>query len=70
MESNTGVGGATTGEVTFSSSELTAGQWLSLEIPLSDFSGSLDFANVGQVFFVSDASISNIYVDNVYFYSE
>ncbi|RNC84262.1 MAG: carbohydrate-binding protein [Winogradskyella sp.] len=43
--------------------------WLSLDIPLSSFSGAVDFSSIGQLFFVSDGTISDIWVDNVYFYS-
>lgn len=70
IESNTGVGGTSGGSFTINGSDFTTEEWLSLDIPLSDFSGSIDFGNVGQLFFVSDGTISNIFVDNVYFYSE
>jgi len=70
IESNTGAGNPAGGSVTISGSEFTSEEWLSLDIPLSNFSGSIDFANVGQIFFVSDGTISNIFVDNVYFYKE
>lgn len=70
IESNTGSGNATSGNFTINGSQFVPEEWLSLDIPLSNFSGSIDFANVGQLFFVSDATISNIFVDNVYFYTE
>ncbi len=70
IESNTGAGNPSGGSVTISGSEFTSEEWLSLDIPLTDFSGSIDFGNVGQLFFVSDGTISNIFVDNVYFYTE
>jgi len=43
--------------------------WTTLDIPLSSFPGLTNIANVGQVFFISDATIANIWVDNVYFYN-
>lgn len=70
IESNTGAGNPSGGSVTISGSDFTPLEWLSLDIELTNFSGSIDFANVGQLFFVSDGTISNIFVDNVYFYSE
>jgi len=42
---------------------------LSIDIPLSSFPGLTNIANVGQVFFISDATIAKIWVDNVYFYN-
>ena len=59
----------TEGFVEFRSPELVSGQWTSLDIPLSSFSG-LNTANLALYFFVSDATISNILVDNIYFYKE
>lgn len=49
-------------------SPLLEEQWVSYDIPLSDF-GALGTPNdIDLIFFVSDATISSIYVDNVYFY--
>lgn len=44
--------------------------WTVLDIPLEDFTGNVDFSSVGQLFFISDATISDIWVDNVYYYAE
>lgn len=72
LESGTGSGSSTTGSFTLNSTDLINGAasdgWLSLDIPLTDFPGFTDTANLGQLFFVSDATISDIWVDNVYFY--
>ena len=59
----------TEGSVEFRSPVLVPGQWASLDIPLSSFNG-LNTANLALYFFVSDATISNILVDNIYFYKE
>jgi len=48
---------------------VNANGWLSIDIPLSSFPGLTNIANVGQVFFISDATIAKIWVDNVYFYN-
>ena len=62
-------GGATTsaGVALGSYRTLVGGEWLQFDIPISDFPG-LQTDDVDLIFFVSDATISNIYVDNVYFY--
>lgn len=44
--------------------------WASIDIPLASFPGLVNIENLGQVFFISDATITNIWVDNVYFYAQ
>jgi hypothetical protein len=45
------------------------GQWVSLEIPLSNFSGLIRRANVAQMILVGQpTAATTVYVDNVYFY--
>lgn len=43
-------------------------QWVSYDIPLADFAGIGNTNDIDLIFFVSDGTVSNIYVDNVYFY--
>jgi len=57
------------GSVIIASTALTSDQWISLDIPLADF-GLTSRSNLAQIFFVSDATISNLLVDNMYFYTE
>jgi hypothetical protein len=74
-----GGGDDTGGGITFSSGDLESGTWISLDIPLANFTnntggGLSGFANgakanVAQVVFAS-GSISSILVDNIYFYTE
>ncbi|MDM9632607.1 hypothetical protein [Robiginitalea aurantiaca] len=59
----------TEASVEFQAPTLISRQWVSLDIPLSDFVG-LNTENLALYFFVSDATISNILVDNIYFYKE
>ncbi len=47
---------------------LLQNQWVSYDIPLSDFVGLGTPNDIDLLFFVSDATISSIYADNVYFY--
>jgi hypothetical protein len=58
------------GSVTFNSPPLETGNWVGIDIPLADFAGLASTANLAQLFFVSDATISTILVDNIYFYNE
>lgn len=53
---------------TIPGTELENAQWMSLDIPLADFEGLSSRANLAQIFFISDATISTILVDNMYFY--
>ena len=58
----------TSGSVTFNTDTFITDQWISLDIPLSDFVGLGDRSQLGLLFFISDATISDIFVDNIYFY--
>jgi len=67
-----GVGTANeiSGSYTIPASELTTNGWESFDIPLGNFAGLSSRDQMGLIFFVSDATISNIYVDNIYYYKE
>ncbi|HRI28599.1 MAG TPA: hypothetical protein PK715_11130, partial [Chitinophagales bacterium] len=46
------------------------GQWVSLDIPLTDFAGLTNRQNIAQLILVGQPSGANtVFVDNVYFYS-
>jgi len=67
--------GYTEDELAFSSSELPAGQWTNLEIPLGSMPGLESHANIAQIIISSvnaDGSYSGetLYLDNLYFSSE
>ncbi len=57
----------TSGEVRFEADTFTTDEWVSLDIPLADF-GLADRSQIGLLFFISDATISDIFVDNIYYY--
>ena len=64
------------GSITLTSQNLERGKWLSLDIPLSDFTGLTNTSNLAQIFFITDGTaedqpgtITDILVDNMYFYS-
>jgi len=56
--------------VTLNSGSLVSGEWISLDIPFTDFTTLTSRSNLAQIFFISDATISGLLVDNMYFYTE
>jgi hypothetical protein len=58
------------GRVRFASTSLSSNKWISLDIPLSSFVGLTNRNNLAQLFFISDATISTILVDNMYFFKQ
>ena len=74
-----GGGDDTGGGITIASGDLESGTWISLDIPLVNFTNNTGGglggfavgakANVAQIVFAS-GSISSILVDNIYFYTE
>ncbi|MGB5646534.1 hypothetical protein [Muriicola sp.] len=74
-----GGGNDTGGGITFASANLDSGSWISLDIPLANFTNNTGGglggfasgarANVAQLVFAS-GGISTLTVDNIYFYTE
>jgi hypothetical protein len=64
-----GTGDDTSGEIKYTGPTLIAGTWVSLDIPLSSFPGLSGRSNMAQVVFVSDATVTDVYVDNMYFHN-
>ncbi len=60
----------TSGSFTITSNILKENEWASIDIPLADFAGLTNRNQAGLLFFISDNTISNILVDNVYYYKE
>lgn len=63
-----GGGDDTNGTVNYNNTSLTTGSWVGFDIPLSSFTGLTNKSHLAQILFISDATISNILVDNIYFY--
>lgn len=63
-----GTGDDAAGEIKYTSTTLVAGSWVSIDVPLSSFSGLTKKSNLAQVVFISDATIKDILVDNIYFH--
>jgi hypothetical protein len=61
-----GGGDDSNSEVSISSPPLSAQNWISLNIPLSNFSGLTSKSHLAQL--VLSGHLPNVYVDNVYFY--
>lgn len=59
----------TDGSVRIEGADLVQEQWVSFDFPLSDFAMS-DQSQLGLYFFISEGTISNIFVDNLYFYQQ
>ena len=55
-----------THEVTITAPTLSTGNWVSIDIPFSAFTGLTTRANLGQM--VLSGTLPNVYIDNVYFY--
>jgi hypothetical protein len=56
------------GEIALTSPTLLNGSWVSIDLPLSSLSGLTSKANLAQVVFISDATITDVLIDNIYFY--
>ena len=65
-----GGGDDSSGRYQVPSDSLSANQWISLDIALTDFPGLTSTSNLAQVFFISDGTISTLWVDNMYFYKK
>jgi hypothetical protein len=49
---------------------VTPNQWVSLDIPLADFTGLTTTENIAQyIFSAATAGEANVYIDNVYFHN-
>lgn len=58
-----------TGETTISAPTLQGQKWVSLNLPISSFTGLTSKSHIGQIIFVGNA-IGNFYADNIYFYND
>ncbi len=50
--------------------DLASNEWVQFDIPLSSFAGLTVKDALGMMLFVSDNTIANVSLDNIYFYSE
>lgn len=64
-----GGGDDTNGFVNYTNTSLSTGNWVGFDIPLSSFTGLASRSHLAQILFISDGTISNILVDNIYFYA-
>ncbi|MEL6943845.1 MAG: hypothetical protein AAFO82_14380, partial [Bacteroidota bacterium] len=54
-------------ELAFTSPTLASEEWISIDVPLSDFAGLVGRKNLAQMVFSGD--LPTVFVDNVYFYN-
>lgn len=54
-------------ELSFTSPLLQTGQWVGIDVPLSNFTGLTSRAHLAQL--VLSGDLPNVYIDNVYFYN-
>ena len=53
--------------ITYASPKLVSQNWVSLDIPLSSFTGLTNKNHLGQIIFTG-TNVSNVYVDNIFLY--
>lgn len=58
------------GSFRINGSDLLSNEWVEFDIPLSSFNGLSVRDAIGMMLFVSDGTISNISLDNIYYYAE
>ncbi|WP_431158910.1 carbohydrate-binding protein [Winogradskyella poriferorum] len=63
-------GNQVAGSYTISGSELASNDWVEFDIPLSSFPGLTAQDALGAFIFVTDGTIANVSLDNIYFYNE
>lgn len=64
------LGNSVSGAYTIPGTDLVSNDWAQFDIPLSDFAGLSATDALGAIIFVSDATIANVSLDNIYFYAE
>ncbi len=62
-----GTGDDASAEVTLNTT-LVQGEWVSVDVSFAELSSLTSRSNLAQIVFVSDATVSEIFVDNIYFY--
>ncbi|EDP72373.1 hypothetical protein FBALC1_14767 [Flavobacteriales bacterium ALC-1] len=64
------LGSQIAGTYTVNGDDLQSNTWVEFDIPLSSFAGLTAQEALGAIIFVSDATIANVSLDNIFFYSE
>ncbi len=66
-DGNFGGGDDSSQELAFTSPTISTEKWVSLDIPLADFTGLVNRNNIAQL--VLSGDLPNVFVDNVYYYN-
>ena len=64
----TGGGDDTVSRIKLPADRLQTGQWISVDIPFTDFTALSNRSNLGLILFQSSEGLSELLVDNIYFY--
>lgn len=64
------LGSESSGSFQINGNDLTSNEWVQFDIPLSSFTGLNGTNALGALFTVSDNTISNASLDNIFFYKE
>ena len=56
-------------QITVSNAALATGSWVGLDIPISNFTGLTSRAHLAQIVLENTAGITDLLVDNIYFYA-
>ncbi|WP_411895755.1 carbohydrate-binding protein [Winogradskyella sp. A2] len=64
------LGNSVSGSFTISGSELQSNEWVEFDIPLASFAGLTAQDALGAFIFVTDGTIANVSLDNIYFFNE
>ncbi len=64
-----GTGDDSSAEITLDNTDLANETWYSADVPFSDLGALTSRSNLAQIIFVSDATITSVYIDNIYFYN-
>lgn len=57
-------------ELTFGSSTMNTGDWVSIEVPMTDFVNLTTTGHLAQMIISGSAEINTLFVDNIYFYMD
>ncbi|MDT8346506.1 MAG: carbohydrate-binding protein [Flavobacteriaceae bacterium] len=63
-----GGGDDSSGSATFVQPTLVSGSWVSFDIPMANLAGLSSKSNLAQIVLVTDATIKDVFIDNIYMY--
>lgn len=70
LYNNFTLGNVVSGSYNITGNELQSNEWVQFDIPLSSFPGLTSKDALGAFIFVTDGTIANVSLDNIFFYAE